>query len=208
MRDLSPYLFLKDWLKKRRRAAHNGPLLRRQKIKLVIGSGNTLYDGWVSTDRGEIDLLDEDSFQRFLKEKTLTNVLSEHVFEHFSELDTLHVVRNIFSHLEPGGRLRVAVPDGYHCDPCYLDMVRPGGSGNGSDDHKVLYNMDTLGDLMRSAGFDVSVLEGFTRQGVFTAKPWSPEEGYVKRSVCFDKRNLLAPFTYSSLILDGIKPAG
>lgn len=34
--------------------------------------------------------------------------------------------------LKPGGYVRVAVPDGFHPDPAYIEMGRPGGYGTGS----------------------------------------------------------------------------
>ena len=40
----------------------------------------------------------------------------------------------------PGGNFRIAVPDGFHTDPSYIENVKPGGTGEGSEDHKNLFN--------------------------------------------------------------------
>ena len=64
-----------------------------------------------------------------------------------------------FKYLKPGGRLRIAVPDANHPDPAYYEFVRPGGWGTAPDEHKILYTYQTLGDMLRSVGYQVDLLE-------------------------------------------------
>jgi len=52
--------------------------------------------------------------------------------------------KNAFDFLRIGGTLRIAVPDGCHPDPNYIEHVRPGGTGAGADDHQFLYTYKTI----------------------------------------------------------------
>ncbi|HEX4070229.1 MAG TPA: hypothetical protein VHX68_03640, partial [Planctomycetaceae bacterium] len=100
---------------------------------------------------------------------------------------------------------RVAVPDGYHPDPTYIEWVRVGGSGAGADDHKVLYNCDSFRRLFESAGFDVQLLEHFDAAGAFHGVDWDPAAGTIHRSRRFDERNRDGRLNYTSIILDARK---
>ena len=66
-------------------------------------------------------------------------ILAEHVWEHLDCFAAIVAAQNCFKYLKPGGYIRVAVPDGWHPDKDYIDYVKPGGWGAGSDDHHVLY---------------------------------------------------------------------
>ena len=101
--------------------------------------------------------------------------------------------------------MRIAVPDGLHPDPAYIDQVKPGGSGSGSDDHKVLYTYKTLSKLLESVGFEIRLLEYFDEEGKFHYSEWSPDDGMIRRSSRFDQRNTVVPNAYTSLILDALK---
>jgi len=46
--------------------------------------------------------------------------------------------------------LRVAVPDGFHPNPGYIERVKPGGTGPGAGDHKILYTYRTLSAILSS----------------------------------------------------------
>ena len=100
----------------------------------------------------------------------------------------------------------VAVPDVFHPDSAYIEAVRPGGTGVGAEDHKVLYNYKTLTELLKNTGFEVELLEYWDENGKFHFKDWSSEYGHVQRSKRYDKRNQDGTLTYTSLIVDAIKP--
>jgi predicted SAM-dependent methyltransferase len=102
--------------------------------------------------------------------------------------------------------LRIAVPDGFHPDPDYIEYVRPGGTGAGADDHKVLYNYKLLSEQLRRAGFEVTLLEYWDENGDFHFRPWSSRDGYISRSRDHDERNQNGTLAYTSLIVDAIKP--
>lgn len=174
--------------------------------RMVIGSSGTSFEGWVSTDREVIDLLRESTWTTYFKPDFLDAILAEHVWEHLSSDDALRSARTCYRFLRPGGHLRVAVPDGFHPDPAYIEAVRPGGSGSGADDHKLLYNHVSFSDLFASVGFDVRLYEYFDETGEFHFSEWNPADGMIQRSKRFDSRNSSASLPYTSIVMDAVKP--
>jgi predicted SAM-dependent methyltransferase len=132
-------------------------------------------------------------------------LLAEHVWEHFTHEDAQLAARNCFEFLATGGYLRVAVPDGFHPSATYIEQVRPGGPGAGSEDHKQLYTYVTLKQLFEEAGFRVELLEYFDETGAFHHSPWDPALGKITRSRDFDARNQGGVLNYTSIILDARK---
>lgn len=175
--------------------------------RIVFGSSGTARPGWIATDYPVVDLTDAEGLRSLFGPNAVRAILAEHVWEHLSPQAASLAARNCYDLLRPGGYLRIAVPDGLHPDPAYIEYVRPGGSGAGSDDHKVLYTHASLGALLESAGFRVEKLEWFDESGQFHFREWNPEDGYVARSTRFDERNRTHPTTYTSVIMDARKPA-
>ena len=97
------------------------------------------------------------------------------------------------------------MPDGFNPNQEYLDWVKPGGTGDGAKDHKVLYNYKTFKEIFESVGFKVKMLEYYDETGEFHFEEWHPDEGPIKRSKRYDKRNKDGKLNYTSLILDAIK---
>ncbi|MBK8662452.1 MAG: hypothetical protein IPN18_11850 [Ignavibacteriales bacterium] len=62
------------------------------------------------------------------------------MFEHISDSNLELIISNLFKYSNKKARIRIAVPDGYHTDPTYIDYVKPGGSGPAADDHRHLLN--------------------------------------------------------------------
>ena len=176
--------------------------------KIVVGSEGSHFEEWVTTEQDVLNLVFEIDWGNYFKKNSLDAILAEHVWEHLTPKDSVIASRNCFNFLKPGGYLRVAVPDGYHPDPHYIEDVKPGGSGAGADDHKVLYNYDTFRKIFSSVGFDVSLLEYFDEHGEFIAKEWSASDGFIERSKRFDSRNASGNLSYTSIILDARKPVG
>jgi predicted SAM-dependent methyltransferase len=170
-------------------------------LKIVIGAGDTKYKDWISTDIQSLNLLNDSDWRSLLKRNSISNLLAEHVWEHLSEAEGLVGARNCLEYLKPGGRLRVAVPDGYNPDPKYIEYVNVGRDG-----HQVLYNYQSLGSLLEEAGFEIKLLEYFDKSGAFHSNPWDKADGMVGRSIRFDSRNVHGKPVYTSLIMDGIKP--
>ncbi|MEX0595957.1 MAG: methyltransferase domain-containing protein, partial [Candidatus Paceibacterota bacterium] len=132
-------------------------------------------------------------------------MVAEHVWEHLTLEESSLALKNCFTYLRPGGHLRIAVPDGNHSNPDYIEMVKPGGYGNGSHDHKVLYTISSLSELLEKLGFKAKGLEYFDENHKFIFTDWNPAGGKIRRSKRFDPRNIGSEMIYSSLIVDAIK---
>lgn len=180
---------------------------RHSRIKVILGAAHTHFSGWISTNYPTVDITRRDSMSRHFKAGVVSAFLAEHVWEHLTPEQADAACRNCYEALAPGGYLRMAVPDGLHPDPVYIEQVRPRGSGPGSDDHKVLYTYETLSSLLEAAGFKIKLLEYFDENGKFHYSEWSTDDGMIIRSSRFDKRNAIKPNAYTSLIVDALKSA-
>ena len=176
-------------------------------LKLVVGASATFFPGWIHTDVHILDVLDRNNWDRYFKPASVDAVLAEHVWEHLTPEQGKLGFENVFHYLKPGGYFRIAVPDGYHTSPDYIEMVKPGGTGNGADDHKILYNYQTMSAVLKEVGYEVSPLEYFDENGSFHRNPWAPEKGMVLRSYQYDTRNKVGIPVYTSLIIDAYKPS-
>jgi len=199
---------LKRSLKKRLERFHLANTIRRLRnnLKIIVGAASTEQAGWISTDYPLLDLTDASTLAVLFESNSINNFLAEHVWEHLSLEDGAKAVSNCFAYLKQGGLLRIAVPDGFHPDADYIAQVKPGGYGEGADDHKVLYNYRTLSVLLENAGYNVRLLEWFDEQGKFHHEDWNVEDGLIRRSTRFDPRNQSNPTAYTSLMIDAIKP--
>jgi predicted SAM-dependent methyltransferase len=175
-------------------------------LKVVIGSSGVFEAGWIPTDYQYLNLLNRAHWDKAFQGRRLDGLLAEHVLEHLTAEDGVLALKLVSGYLKSGARIRLAVPDGYSPDRAYIDAVKPGGSGAGSDDHKVLYNVDSLERVMTDAGFRVERLEYYDAAGHFHKAPWNPADGMVHRSLEHDERNVGGKIGYTSLILDGFKP--
>lgn len=174
---------------------------------IIVGAGGTQYSGWLSTDEDILNLLVGKSWETLFKPDSLDAILAEHVWEHLTTEQAVIAAYHCFKYLKPGGYIRVAVPDGHHPSEDYINCVKPGGFGFGSDDHRVLYYYETFSSLFLSVGFNVSLNEYFDQNGVFHEIPWNPIDGMVIRSKRFDNRNADGGLHYTSIILDATKPS-
>lgn len=174
------------------------------KLQIIIGAHNTKYENWHPTNIDSLNLLETASFQHLFGDKKVSRFLAEHVFEHISYVDALIALKNCYNYLEKGGAVRIAVPDGFHPNPEYINMVKPLGFGEGAHDHKLLYDYKKLSKVFEEAGFKVNLLEYYDDQGTFHYNEWDSKDGHVIRSKRYDKR-FNEPLGYSSLIIDGIK---
>jgi predicted SAM-dependent methyltransferase len=175
--------------------------------KIVVGAASIrAQSGWVPTDIEFLDIRSEDDWSRYFNPDSVAAILAEHVWEHLDSTDARVAARNCFRFLEPGGYLRAAVPDGLHPDPTYIEWVRPGGTGPGADDHRVLHTYRSFGELFESEGFDVRLLEYFDEAHQFRSTEWDPAGGFILRSSRNDPRNQSSPLAYTSIVLDAYKP--
>lgn len=178
--------------------------LKKNNIKLIVGGAGITFGGWINSDIDTLDITSFDDWFEYFELDEISNILAEHVWEHLTEDDSKRALNNSFLFLMKGGRLRIAVPDGNFPDEEYINYVKPGGSGIGSDDHKILYTYEVLRKKMEESGFEVELVEYFNENGHFSKSNWSVEDGFIHRSSEFDRRNK-NELKYTSLILDGIK---
>jgi predicted SAM-dependent methyltransferase len=171
-------------------------------LRIVVGSGGVVQDGWTGTDKACLDLLDPDAWENFFGKQRIDAILAEHVWEHLTLDEAVVAAKTCLRFLKPGGYLRIAVPDGNHPDRDYIRHVRPGGSGPGADDHKVLYNYELLSRTLSEAGFAIKLLEYFDEEGRFVFNEWDASDGMINRSSRYDERNRDGKLNYTSLIVD------
>ena len=173
--------------------------------RIVIGSSRKVQSGWVSINYPIFDITKATSFNKILRPGSVTAFMTEHVLEHLSSEDAFIAMKNCHCYLKKGGYIRIAVPDGFHNNPEYIESVKPGGYGPGSDDHKVLYNYKSLSNLLKKANYEITLLEWFDEDGKFHFNDWIQDDGFIKRSSRYDPRNNRNSTLYTSLIIDALK---
>ena len=196
-----------------RRQRIRWPVAVGSQIKIIVGAAMTTQKGWISTNEQWLDITNPEDWRNVFHGKALlTHVLAEHVFEHLTEADMFLALRLINQHMKIGGRIRIAVPDGYHPDPSYIRHVGIKGIGADAADHKQLINCDTLVKALEVSGFSSKLLEGYQLNGNLVLAPIDINSGIVVRS----RGNQLSmagrfgwkfPDANTSLIVDGIKRA-
>jgi predicted SAM-dependent methyltransferase len=177
----------------------------RNARKVIIGASGYSRAGWISTERDLLDVCDIRTFLRLWSHPQISHFLAEHVWEHLDDFCALEGIKNCKLFLLPAGRLRIAVPDGNHPDPEYIEKVRPGGSGPGCDDHKQLFTVNSLSDIVSKGGLYPRPLEWWDEKGLFHQEAFDIADGMVKRSADHDERNRTIPLSYTSLIIDALK---
>lgn len=171
-------------------------------VKIIIGAGQTRYPGWIATDMPAFNILRHRDWARLFPPRSIDRMLAEHVFEHLTKDQFASVLACASQYLSPGGRIRLAVPDGNHPDSDYIAQVQPGGKGLGAADHKTLYTCGMISDVLRAQGFECEFLEYFDETGRFHQADWSAGDGFIGRSAGHDQRNQAGQLNYTSLIVD------
>ncbi len=83
-------------------------------MKLNLGCGNKKMLGFINIDsRQEVspDLIDDVSSLQSFKSNSVNLIYACHVLEHFDRFEYKEVLKRWFDVLEPGGVLRISVPD-------------------------------------------------------------------------------------------------
>ena len=176
----------------------------QKNISLIIGSGPTKYKGWFPTDLDTLDVTNVSDFEKYFRRKKINKILAEHVLEHLSDQEIEKMLNNIYKYSDNELIFRVAVPDGFHINNEYIKKVKPGGTGEGAKDHKHLFNFKTLTDKIEKFGFQAKLVEYWDEQGQFHSS-YTDKNGYIKRSLKNDKRNIDGKPNYTSLIIDFYK---
>jgi len=171
-------------------------------LKIIVGAGSAWDKNWIATDVHVLDICSPKNWARYFGADSIDAIFSEHVLEHLSFEQNQVAVACAFRHLKPGGRFRIAVPDGNRRDAYYLKDVAPPADG-----HKMLFDVKLLTAMLEDAGFSVGPLEYFDEDENFHAVEWNSEDGHVRRSVRFDRQENFrrGNLFYTSLIVDAVK---
>jgi predicted SAM-dependent methyltransferase len=179
-------------------------------LKVVIGAGEFNNNpGWLHTQENELNLLNDEDWEKKFKRNSLEVILAEHVWEHLDFEEGIEAAKVCFAFLKPGGYIRCAVPDAFFQDEEYQRIVQIGGPGpvdHPAASHKIVYNYKTLTAMFKEAGFEVELLEYCDENGKFHALEWDENRGLIYRSKRFDGRNKDGKLISVSLIVDAIKP--
>jgi len=180
---------------------------KKGKVKIIVGAGYTSYEGWIKTDFPFFDLLNPKHWKYFFSRNKVDNLLAEHVLEHLHPEQCEFVFEMASQNMKKGGCFRIAVPDGYHSDQKYIDYVKPGGNGPGADDHKILFNYQTLSKMVQRHGFEPNPVEYWKENGELISTNFNEGSGPIQRTRknIEDKKINSLPFTYTSLVLDAIR---
>lgn len=158
-------------------------------LRIIIGAGEQRWDGWVPTDREQLDLLDRRCWEASFGTRRADAFLCEHVWEHLTEAEGRAAARLCFEFLKPGGFLRCAVPDANFPDPDDQVAVQVGGPGpacHPAADHRIVYEYRRFSDVFVRAGFDVDLLEYCDESGRFHYHQWSLASGPIYRSLLME----------------------
>ncbi len=177
-------------------------LNNKEQIKLVIGAGPTIFAGWFSTDKDVLDITKREDFLKYFPQKKIHRILAEHVLEHLTDSELRAAAKNLAEFSTQDINIRIAVPDGYHASPDYIELVKPGGSGASADDHKQLFNYKTLPRYFEPYGFEPTLLEYWDENCIFHTSYKKDEDGFIERSLIHDDRNKSGKPIYTSLIID------
>ncbi len=185
------------------------PYKDQKEIKIIIGAGNQKYKGWIDTGKESLDLTKEKDWLVTFNDRKADVFLCEHVWEHLTLEEGENAAKYVYNSLNPGGYIRVSVPDKYFQNEEYQNMVKiggPGPEGHPAFDHKIVYDYKLLSRVFEQAGFVVKLLEYCDENGKFHYKDWDNEKGFIYRTFKNDHRNSKNQFNFLSLLIDAIKP--
>lgn len=134
-------------------------------MKLHIGCGKRLINGWVNLDLYEAnnpDIIDDAATLTKINDVSVDILYASHVLEHFKRIDTLKVLQLWHSKLKVGGTLRLAVPDFEKVVQAYSLKGVPlktllgflvGGQRNDLDNHYMVFDFHLLESMLKKVGF-------------------------------------------------------
>jgi predicted SAM-dependent methyltransferase len=178
-------------------------------MNLILGAGKTSFNGWISTQETELNLLNRQDFENQYKAESIDAMLAEHVWEHMTEEEGVIAAKNCYDFIKCGGYLRCAVPDANFRNVKYQQMVQVGGPGpidHSAFSHKIVYDYKRFKNVFEKVGFEVELLEYCDEDGNFHYMYWNENDGKIGRSFRFDTRNSIGKLGMVSIIIDAKKP--
>lgn len=156
-------------------------------IKLNIGAGDTVIDGYTAIDRR----LGTEAYPLQYEDNSVSDIRASHILEHFTFKDGQQALKEWVRVLKPGGRIRLAVPDFDYIvkerqdtDPeqqKYWRFHLMGGQTDDNDIHASVYDRSLLTQTMLQCG-------------LVDIKKWQSDNTDTASAAC-------------SLNLEGVKPA-
>jgi predicted SAM-dependent methyltransferase len=146
-------------------------LLRMNDVKLHFGCGPRILSGWVNIDGWRfpgVDFVTDLRQPLPFADATCRLIFTEHVFEHIDADFRLPVLRELLRVLQPGGALRIVVPDCEQFVNAYITRDNawfqttlgwPVGGAEGLNrlftlhTHRVIDDWESLSATLRKAGF-------------------------------------------------------
>lgn len=133
-------------------------------MKLHLGCGHKILEGFVNIDIREetgCDIIDDISLLTKVENNSAELIYCCHVLEHFSRNDFSKVLERWHEVLQPGGVLRLSVPDFEQVCRMYaggmplknLMGFLYGGQNYPENFHFVTFDFDTLGEALEKCGF-------------------------------------------------------
>jgi predicted SAM-dependent methyltransferase len=196
LRPLTPKLVKRISVKKKIKEK----IIRKEKIKIILGAANTGFKGWISTDQDVLDITKEKDWKKLLGKHKIDNMLAEHVFEHLTPEQAKAAFSNVNKYLKKGGIFRFAVPDGYHPSSYLRSLIGVNGLEQGADDHKIYFNIDNIKDFIQGLDFKICPVEFFDSEGYFHKKNFNLENGFVKRCLAYNKGRFDDSAEYEKMI--------
>jgi predicted SAM-dependent methyltransferase len=136
-------------------------------MKLHVGCGPRIIPGFVHVDIIPYEHVDHVSAVddlHWLSDESVELIYASHVLEHFARAQVTSVLREWFRVLQPGGRLRLAVPDFAACAKIYYEEglangltgligLIVGGQRDAHDFHKMVFDEPLLTAMLKEVGF-------------------------------------------------------
>jgi len=91
-------------------------------MKLNIGCGTELLDGYVNIDKFPILIRTDKDFRQidilnisnYFQANSIDEIRAHHVFEHFTHIEVTVILFKLWMIMKPGGILSITTPDFYH----------------------------------------------------------------------------------------------
>lgn len=120
-------------------------------LKLNIGAGSTVIDGYTPIDRK----LGTEAYPLPYPDASVDEIRASHILEHFDFRQSQAALKEWCRVLKPGGRIRIAVPDidaASKADPDEWPFIVMGGQTDENDYHKSAWNESRLRGHMEHFG--------------------------------------------------------
>lgn len=151
--------------------------------KLLLGSGDWHWDGWITVDANPDNSPDHlaiiPPLPPAVRAMQFQEIVASHFIEHLYRWDALLLLTECYEILLPGGVLTLEQPNLEYCCKVLAGVIDPpegrnreqfgywgifgAPNGNKWDGHKAGYTPETLSDLLVQAGFEranIAVIPG------------------------------------------------